>query len=417
LGASRNTLFPNNFVVLNGGTLDLNGTTQYISGLLTDSSIAGAGGRVLGVAATGTLVANQDNTARSFAGTLEGAFTFNRTGSNTLTITNESPLFTGNLLLNNATTTLADSGALTGLTGSSTVDINYATLNLSNQGLIDLSNRLDNDAAINLRGGSLTLLGRAQAASTETVGAVTIAQGASTITATAGGTGINSADLTLTSLARTAGATVNFGATGQIGSNGRILISSAPTLTSNSLFGAWAIVNGSDYASYNSSFGVGAVGSTGFRAYEGTFASGNVTQITATTNLSDPTTTTGVLRLNAAATLDVGFTVAGNTLVLEQGGLLRSNNNNASTIGVAGLGLFPGVLTAGTGAGTTELIAYNASNTMTISVETPTCAPGNSLRPVSRRMRPAGQVAAVAPVTLGVKVPVVTYVVWFVETL
>ena len=61
-----------------------------------------------------------------------------------------------------------------------------------------------------MSGGTLSYLGRAQTASTETVGGINLAQGVSTIGVTAGGTGVNSADLTVGSINRTAGS----GATG-----------------------------------------------------------------------------------------------------------------------------------------------------------------------------------------------------------
>jgi autotransporter-associated beta strand protein len=120
LGAGVINAIPaNTFIELtSGGTLDLNGTSQYAQGVFSDGTLPGMGGKILGTASTGTLVINNDNNARTFAGTFEGALTVARTGSNTLSLTNSSPSFTGNMLLNNAITTLADSGALTGMTGA-----------------------------------------------------------------------------------------------------------------------------------------------------------------------------------------------------------------------------------------------------------------------------------------------------------
>ncbi len=77
------------------------------------------------------------------------------------------------------------------------------------------------------RGGTLTLTGRTNTATTETVGAVTLTEGlnsiSSAVTVTANQVG--SADLTLTSLNRAiGGGTVNFTSTtaGLIGNSGRI---------------------------------------------------------------------------------------------------------------------------------------------------------------------------------------------------
>jgi len=84
-----------------------------------------------------------------------------------------------------------------------------------------------------------------------------------------GGTGVNSADLTLTSLTRSVGGgTVNFtAATGRSESvsSARIMI---PTINgvststiggglTNNLIGGWAIIGTRDFASYNPTFGVG----------------------------------------------------------------------------------------------------------------------------------------------------------------
>src|SRR5207247_131316 len=82
-------------------------------------------------------------------------------------------------------------------------------------------------------------------ASTETLGAVTLASGASTI-ATAPGSGQN-ATLTLTSLTRSAGATVNFSGSGLGGAN-KVVLTTAPGLTNSIL--PWATVNGSDFATH-----------------------------------------------------------------------------------------------------------------------------------------------------------------------
>jgi len=192
---------------------------------------------------------------------------------------------------------------------------------------------------------------------------VSIAQSANTITATAGGTGVSSAQLTLSGSSRSTGATVNFSAAGQLGSSSRILISG---VANNAVLAPWAIANSGDYATYDTTLGIGSVGSTGFRGYDGAFRTGNITNVSSTYNVL-ANTTTGRLRISGGATADIGFLGSGLTLTLEEGGLLRGNDDNATTIGVAGLGLYPGTVTAGTGSGTTELIVYNAQSTITMN--------------------------------------------------
>ena len=83
------------------------------------------------------------------------------------------------------------------------------------------STRLPSSAGLTLNGGTLSLLGADNAATTQTIGAVTLASGNSTINVVNGaGTGTDT--LTAASLARLAGATVNFtgnGYTVQLTSN------------------------------------------------------------------------------------------------------------------------------------------------------------------------------------------------------
>ena len=56
------------------------------------------------------------------------------------------------------------------------------------------------------------------------------------------------------------------------------------------------------------------------------------------------------------------------------------------------------------------------SITPTMYVETPGCAPGYNFLPLSRRIRPAGQVDEFAPAIGEANVPVVTFVYTFLDT-
>jgi hypothetical protein len=109
--------------------------------------------------------------------------------------------------------TLRDNGALT---NTSSVTINYSTLNMSNSSgtLTDSTARLNSSAPITLNGGAIAFYGRANSLSSQAIGAVTLNQGVSVISsAEQSNFGTNSsATLTLASLARTPGsaATVQF---------------------------------------------------------------------------------------------------------------------------------------------------------------------------------------------------------------
>lgn len=376
LNGGLNTIMPlkQSLFISPGATLDLNGNAQFVGNLTTSSDQPGGGGTVTSNNGTGTIITDNGG---SWMGTISGAVNFGRVGGSTITI-GAAQSYTGWTFLTASTTTLRDEATILNTSG---IDINLATLLLDNNANLQLqnNNRLSDTAAINLRGGTLSLTGRALADATETVGAISALMGASTITATAGGSGsYNSATLTMASLSRSAGATVNFTGTtlGQTGNSAFLKFTTAPATVGNLLLGAWAIANSSDYAAYVHGVGVGPVGTTGFTPYDvheiagnletpnaGVFSSGNITNLMAqaagSVRLPLGTTTTGLLRFGGGFTNDLAFTSSSDILHLELGGILRSNNNNATTIGSTSV---RGVITSGTN----ELVVYNAQNTLTI---------------------------------------------------
>ncbi|MGB8167196.1 MAG: autotransporter-associated beta strand repeat-containing protein [Chthoniobacteraceae bacterium] len=233
-----------------------------------------------------------------------------------------------------------------------------------------------------LRGGALTLLGRPQVETTETLGALTLAPGLSTITANASNgvaaIGVYSAEITFASLAsRQAGSMVNFvgltnGAAaplGLIGSNPRVLFTAAPTLNSN-LIGGWAVVTNPsavpEFASYVPTVGVGALGANGFPAYDATTLpvidqpTQNIRIPAAAGNQVSANRTINSLNL-----VGFGLTFTGDSLLsLTSGGLIHSGAS--VSIGATAIGL-RGQLTAGTTAAPSELLVYNGANTLTIN--------------------------------------------------
>jgi autotransporter-associated beta strand protein len=356
LNGGTNTLGANNFLAVGpGGTLNLNGTSQYVRGLFTDGSYNGvadtvtAGGTVTSSTAA-TLVTNSD--ARNWAGQITGNVFYNRTGTvSTTTIYTPQP-YTGGTLINGGTVSLRDFGKLTGTSG---IDLNYATLALDNTQAADITGRLGT-APVNMRGGILSYAGRAQTASAETIGSVNIAEGWNSIFVTNGGTGVNSADLTIASLLHTGGsagvvnlanATGNPQQNGQIGSTSRLLITASPTLTNN-IIAPWAIAS-RDWASYIPTLGTGALNATGFAGYATTnIVTGSATdnvRVTATPAALTADETIGTLNLNygASTTVDLGtrtLTLAGGGLIIGTGsastGTISNGNLTSGALNVGG---------------------------------------------------------------------------------
>ena len=347
LDGGTNVLGVNRYLEVGpGGELDLNGNAQVVQGLYTDGTINGiantvtAGGTIKNTAGTqATLVTNSD--ARNWSGEITGNVFYNRNGTATVTAIYTPQTYTGGTLINGGTVTLRDYGALT---GTSAVDINYAWLNLDNTQAADVADRVGNTIPITLRGGNLTYLGRAQTASAETLGAISLAEGLNVVDVQNGGTGINSAVLTVASLTRPAGsaAVVILGRgsstidqNGQIGSTPRMLITAAPSL-SNNIIGPWAIIR-RDWAGYIPGLGVGQLNATGFAGYATSTLTGSplsTDNIKITTNASNTLLTgdTTVNTLNitttaTGATVDLG----GFQLTLAGGGLMLGLDGDSQT--------------------------------------------------------------------------------------
>ncbi len=383
LAGGKNTLNTGLAVVIGapGATLDLNGNSQFIGLILTDNTAPSSGGIVTSSVAGGHLLINQDNAARNFAGSFTGTMALTRSGQNNFALFSPNT-YTGDTLLNGGTTLLQSDGSLA---GTNNIVLNYSTLNADNNGgLSDMGNRINDAAAITLRGATLTLTGRAQTASSETVGAVSVAQGFATINSTLGGTGINSADLTLASLSRPAGSSAVLFANGTnlgtIGSNSRIMVNTlngvatAPITyaangsgLTNNIVGGWAISN-NDFLSYIPGLGLAPLNQTGAAQYDltntftGSTATSNI-RLTATTNIPNGGVIANALSLSGS-NIPLNFNTATDTLNLVSGGLIGTNNNTA-----IGGTLDSGRLTAGgtTPGANSDLYIYNRTNTLTIN--------------------------------------------------
>ncbi|OYW30828.1 MAG: hypothetical protein B7Z47_02925, partial [Chthoniobacter sp. 12-60-6] len=369
LNGGANTLFVSglgvgNALNVNNGRLDLNGNNQLVAALASsNTAMAYAGGTITNLSGTtATLTATGTGT---FAGVIEGNLNFTRSSNTTTTLLSNNT-YTGATIIRGGILNLQQYGQLS---ATSSVSNYFGTLNLdsTNAPAVDI-NRLNVAADITLQGGTLAFLGFNGGTSTQNVGDVTILSGASVINATRSTVNTSSnAVLTLASLtvSDVNTTTVNFTSGGTLGQtsvgNSQIIITNAPTLT-NSLIGGWAVVNGTDFASYltpdSAQGGVGALGSVGYAAYSSTA----LTAGTATDNITLGASVAGVttrtvnsIRVSAASTMQMN-TLA-DTLTIASGGLLF--NGTASVL--AG-----GRLTAGTAPNTpATLYAYtNATATL-----------------------------------------------------
>jgi autotransporter-associated beta strand protein len=432
-----NTIFANGAMVLNsGGTLDLNGGVQYVGSLSSTSAATGQGqlgGVITTSTGSGTFATNTSG-ASVFAGTTSGNVTFVRSGTAVATYTNAlghtgPTLINGGGLSNGNTlngTTLSDLGSLL---NTSAITINYASLNLNNStsnnasSMFDIS-RLSASTPISMSGGGLGYYGRGGAFSTQSVGAITLAQGLNIISSTdqsnnAGNP--DSATLNVTSLSRPtgSGSTVIFAQNYQNNSSGSLglihdgagrsenivigSINGTSTSTvgaalTNNILGPWALVhngyfnnsNTVEFASYTPQFGVGALNSTGFAGYSGTaMPTSNqpnqnirVAGTAATLNANVLSggqslyTLNMVINVNNATSQTGGTTLsfvgANDTLTLSGGGLITSivqnNGGNAianTMVGAIGTTALPGKLTSGyaSGAGYNDLYLYYYNST------------------------------------------------------
>ncbi|MDB5320604.1 MAG: Autotransporter-associated beta strand repeat protein [Phycisphaerales bacterium] len=412
-GATNTVMFNNTLVVNSGGTLDLNGGVQTV-GTLSSANAASAtnvgGGAITSSTGAGTLVVNSG--AASFAGTIGGAnVAFARSGSGLVNLIGQltyggPTLFNGGGITSGNTlggTTLVDSGALT---NTSSITINFASLNLNNStnnntaSMFDSSTRLNPATPISLSGGSFNYLGRGGVLSSQSIGPVTLVQGTSIISASNQSNfsaGNAAATLTLASLTRNAanGATIEFAQNYQNNSSGNlglqtdgagrsenIIITAAPTLTNN-IIGGWALAVGgtsnnayfntgtAEFASYIPGLGVGALNTAGFAGYDGT-AIPAVNQPNQNIRIAagGAVNSGGVvlnslnLASNTTAAVGLTFTNSGDVLNLTSGGLLV--NNVIATAGATAIGTsaLPGVLTAGgsTPGATSDLDLYYYSN-------------------------------------------------------
>ncbi|MDP2323133.1 MAG: hypothetical protein Q8N51_03785, partial [Gammaproteobacteria bacterium] len=317
-------------------------------------------GTVISSSGTGTIVTNAGGV---FGGQINGDVNLGRIAGGTFTLSSAQG-YNGATVLLGGTTTLENDATIL---FSSRIDINYATLFLSNNTGVQTqnNNRIGDGIAINMKGGTVTFTGRISNAASEVMGELSLLEGANSININASAGTIYSADLTFAKLNRADGTTINFSGTnlGQAGNTAHLYFTDPLTTVGTGFLGAWAIANSTDYAAYNTANGVGVAGNGGYAGYDPGFGPGMFTNLNAALNLGtviNGDTTTGLLRLGGVAQNDLTFADGGDILNLELGGILRQNNAFSSTIGTLGS---RGVITAGGDEdnGVRELIIYSAT--------------------------------------------------------
>ena len=344
-----------------GVTVDHSGT-----GLLKFTSAltaTGSGNKTLtlqgSTAGGGELAGAIPNSASATALTKSGAGTWTLSAANT---------FTGATAVNGGT--LALSGADGAIASSASVSLtNGATLLLNNTAAANNANRLNDAAAITMNGGALAFSNDSGAASfSETAGALSINQSANTVAAgqAAGG---QTSILTFASLARTAGASVNFSGPA-LGTDPRnaIFFTVAPTLT-NGLLGTWATINGSDWATYDAVKGVTTldagsytdIAATGSTISDSAASAVRITTAGSGGNIAlgaNPTTVNTLLQNSTtAATVDTA------AKTLRSAGIMIGSGQAALTLGAA---VNDGTLMAASAGG--ELTLVNQSgNDLTVN--------------------------------------------------
>jgi autotransporter-associated beta strand protein len=373
LGGGNQTILPGRQLDLGqGGTLDLNGTVQQFSSLLTtgigalaqsDLFNPDSGGTVLnssGTQATLSLATANVN----FTGDIRGDIAVMR--SHTAGLFQDWNLFsemsyTGPTLLNGGRTQLIGEGRLK---ETSSIEISNATLLLaSNNVTTDYQNMTDkvNDAAdITLRGGNLQFRAVAAIYATEQVADVILGASQNVIDIDDGGTRVNQLDVTMASLARAqdSRSTVRFfNILSGPSAASRLLVSTlngVATTTvgaglTNGLIGGWAVFE-REFASYVPGMGVGALNTAGYAGYSPALINAGTSTENIRIATTGTTTLTAERSINSLAMVVAGTTsldLNGFALTLGSGGLIASNSTDDTAINILNGNLTAGAFDVG----------------------------------------------------------------------
>ena len=239
LGAVPGGVTANSINFTGSGTLQFTGTGN--------PTINSNRGITIGNTFTGTAQVVASANAVAYGGVITGiaGTTFKKTGAGTLNLSgNSTSAFLGALNVDGGTLTLSGAGEMAGTSG----------VTIGNRGALSLDNSVTNNGnrtagAIASSGGTINFIGNA-AATTETLGVLTLNAGALTINSTAGAGG---STLTIPSITRSV-----VGGTLYLNNNSgaNVVLSTAPALV-NSILKYAVVNNGSliSFANYPTSAG------------------------------------------------------------------------------------------------------------------------------------------------------------------
>ena len=435
---STNAIFFNQALVINnGGTLDMNGSIQFVASLSTGGSgfVDGTGGTVINSnAAEATLVMGAGSV--NWGGSINGNITVVHARQAGNTQNNYSAQgYTGKTIVMGGLLNILDFATLL---NTSAIELNHSNMQIGQNAAFGttINNRINDAAPIILRGGAISFRQRTSTDASETLGVVTLMEGQNTIETAASNTGVSSSVLTLSGLTNAAGSrsTLFFrSVTGVAGNSARVFLTTpanaanAPTelngglrnglLVNASGMTGWAYVD-REFASYTVGTGIGALSQTGYRGYFPTAdplnpandinvagANDNVrtTAINGTgTNalLLSGNRTINTLNMNVSgnSTLNFGgntLTLAGNGLIMNQGSdnigtvsvLSSSTTSPVITVAAVPQQLVVGsslVFVVGSANVTTTVAAING-NTITLAAN----APLNTNVPTTQNFRSA----------------------------
>jgi hypothetical protein len=203
-----------------------------------------------------------------------------------------------------------------------------------------LSNRINDAAAISMRGAWLTLNGRDNAVVEEKAGDLILESDKNSIGVGLGSTGVRSAELRFGTLSVHNDATLFFLSNGAVGSASRIFFTNGESLLQNAIF-PFAVGSGIELASYVSGLGAVSLNTVGARGYDASFVP---SESNATNNLrlsgGSFTIPSGTYEANAIAfkpnAAGQGLVFQGEADVLNlTSGVLLANLNGMNSIGSA----------------------------------------------------------------------------------
>jgi fibronectin-binding autotransporter adhesin len=322
---------------LAAGTITVSGTVD--AGDMTFASGSGAivlsGGTAINLAAVSTITVN--NTTNTISSDLSGAGTsLTKAGTGTLILTGANT-YTGATNLKAGTLTLSGaSGAL----ASTAINLNGGTFTLDNSsGTGNSGVRVSDSAAINVNGlSALNFTHNAGAVNyDETIETLSLQSGLLTYTGSQAAVDQTSNVLfnTLSRSGASNTSTVNFAGTG-LGTDARNTIKFGAGVTDGTDLGPWAVVNGVDFATYDTTLGVKAAATTALTSS----SNSSTTNFKITT--AGPTLTAGgnpsfkTVQFNSTATRTLGIQAN----IVSVGGISSIGANNVMTGSLGGGGAF-----------------------------------------------------------------------------